>query len=79
LHESFGQKPRQAISFYRPEPQCGLNDVLIRVDRTGIYGTGLHIYKWMRGRGAPFLCRWLSDEFVGKSSKSERTSQFLRG
>jgi threonine 3-dehydrogenase len=29
-----------------PEPQCGLNDVLIRIDRTGICGTDLHIYKW---------------------------------
>jgi threonine 3-dehydrogenase len=29
-----------------PEPPCGLNDVLIRVDRTGICGTDLHIYKW---------------------------------
>src|SRR5216110_3287635 len=29
-----------------PEPKGGLNDVLIRVDRTGICGTDLHIYKW---------------------------------
>ncbi len=29
-----------------PEPQVGINDVLIRVDRTGICGTDLHIYKW---------------------------------
>ena len=29
-----------------PEPGCGINDVLIRVDRTGICGTDLHIYKW---------------------------------
>lgn len=29
-----------------PEPAMGLNDVLIRVDRTGICGTDLHIYKW---------------------------------
>src|SRR5258706_15099424 len=28
------------------KPKCGLNDVLIRVDRTGICGTDLHIYKW---------------------------------
>ena len=27
-------------------PGIGLNDVLIRVDRTGICGTDLHIYKW---------------------------------
>jgi threonine 3-dehydrogenase len=29
-----------------PMPQVGPNDVLIRVDRTGICGTDLHIYKW---------------------------------
>lgn len=29
-----------------PEPVCGLNDVKIRVDRTGICGTDLHIYNW---------------------------------
>ena len=29
-----------------PEPGMGINDVLIRVDRTGICGTDLHIYKW---------------------------------
>ncbi|MCA9085644.1 MAG: L-threonine 3-dehydrogenase [Planctomycetaceae bacterium] len=29
-----------------PEPQVGLNDVLIRVDRTGICGTDVHIYQW---------------------------------
>jgi threonine 3-dehydrogenase len=29
-----------------PEPTIGPNDVLIRVDRTGICGTDIHIYKW---------------------------------
>ena len=29
-----------------PEPRPGINDLLIRVDRTGICGTDLHIYKW---------------------------------
>jgi threonine 3-dehydrogenase len=29
-----------------PEPKCGINDVLIHIDRTGICGTDLHIYKW---------------------------------
>ena len=29
-----------------PEPEVGINDVLIRVDRTGICGTDLHIYEW---------------------------------
>ncbi len=29
-----------------PEPVCGVNDVLIKVDRTGICGTDVHIYEW---------------------------------
>ena len=29
-----------------PKPSYGINDVLIRVDRTGICGTDVHIYKW---------------------------------
>lgn len=28
------------------DPQIGINDVLIRVDRTGICGTDLHVYEW---------------------------------
>src|SRR5881409_662474 len=30
----------------QPVPRIGINDVLIRVDKTGICGTDLHIYKW---------------------------------
>ncbi|HEV3145350.1 MAG TPA: L-threonine 3-dehydrogenase [Gemmataceae bacterium] len=29
-----------------PEPKVGPSDVLIRIDRTGICGTDLHIYNW---------------------------------
>ncbi|NIC05728.1 L-threonine 3-dehydrogenase [Billgrantia bachuensis] len=29
-----------------PEPQVGINDVLIKVKRTAICGTDVHIYKW---------------------------------
>jgi len=29
-----------------PEPKVGINDVLIRVHKTGICGTDLHIYSW---------------------------------
>ena len=29
-----------------PVPTIGINDVLIRVEKTGICGTDLHIYKW---------------------------------
>ncbi len=29
-----------------PEPQIGINDVLVRVSKTGICGTDLHIHNW---------------------------------
>lgn len=29
-----------------PDPKIGINDVLIKVDRAGICGTDVHIYKW---------------------------------
>ncbi len=29
-----------------PEPEIGVNDVLIRVQKTGICGTDVHIYEW---------------------------------
>lgn len=29
-----------------PMPTIGINDVLVKVDRTGVCGTDLHIYKW---------------------------------
>ena len=29
-----------------PEPSIGINDVLIKVDRTGICGTDVHIHNW---------------------------------
>ncbi|MFM7844937.1 MAG: L-threonine 3-dehydrogenase [Planctomycetota bacterium] len=29
-----------------PEPKLGINDVMIRIHRTGICGTDVHIYKW---------------------------------
>src|SRR5712664_3053410 len=29
-----------------PDPEVGINDVLMRVHKTGICGTDLHIYEW---------------------------------
>jgi threonine 3-dehydrogenase len=50
-----------------PEPAPGINDVLIRVDRTGICGTDLHIYKWdawaQRTIPVPMV---VGHEFVGE-------------
>ncbi|HEX4646601.1 MAG TPA: alcohol dehydrogenase catalytic domain-containing protein, partial [Verrucomicrobiae bacterium] len=50
-----------------PVPEIGLNDVLIKVDRTGICGTDIHIYKWdawaQRTIPAPMV---VGHEFVGE-------------
>jgi len=50
-----------------PEPKIGINDVLIRVHRTGICGTDVHIYKWdawaARTIRVPLV---IGHEFVGE-------------
>ena len=50
-----------------PEPEIGINDVLVRVDRTGICGTDLHIESWdpwaARTIHAPIV---VGHEFVGE-------------
>jgi len=50
-----------------PDPSIGINDVLIRVQLTGICGTDLHIYQWddwaQRTIPAPMV---IGHEFVGE-------------
>jgi len=50
-----------------PVPSIGINDVLIRVERTGICGTDLHIYQWdewaQRTIPVPMV---VGHEFVGQ-------------
>ena len=50
-----------------PEPEYGINDVLIRVRRTGICGTDVHIYQWdewaQRTIPVPMV---IGHEFVGE-------------
>ena len=50
-----------------PEPELGINDVMIRVHKTGICGTDLHIYKWdswaSRTIPVPMI---VGHEFVGE-------------
>ncbi len=50
-----------------PQPKIGINDVLIRIDRTGICGTDLHIYNWdawaQRTIHVPMI---VGHEFVGE-------------
>jgi len=53
-----------------PEPAVGINDVLVRVLRTGLCGTDLHIYNWdewaQRTIPVPMA---IGHEFVGKIVK----------
>src|SRR5579864_3723986 len=50
-----------------PEPEIGINDVLVRVRRTGICGTDLHIHRWdawaARTIRVPLV---IGHEFVGE-------------
>ena len=64
-----------------PEPKCGINDVLIRIDRTGICGTDLHIYKWdawaQKTIPVPMV---VGHEFVGEIVEvGENVSDFFAG
>lgn len=50
-----------------PEPEIGINDVLIKVDRTGICGTDVHIYKWDEWAQATIpVPMVVGHEFVGE-------------
>jgi threonine 3-dehydrogenase len=64
-----------------PEPTCGINDVLIRVHKTGICGTDLHIYNWdawaQRTIPVPMV---VGHEFVGEViSVGSNVSDFFPG
>lgn len=64
-----------------PAPECGINDVLIRVDRTGICGTDLHIYEWddwaRRTIPVPLV---VGHEFVGEVVETgSNVSDFFPG
>ena len=50
-----------------PDPKIGINDVLIKVDRTGICGTDIHIYKWDNWAQATIpVPMVVGHEFVGE-------------
>ncbi len=50
-----------------PEPEVGINDVLIRVERTGICGTDLHIWDWNAwAQEAVVTPLVIGHEFVGR-------------
>jgi threonine 3-dehydrogenase len=61
-------KPEQGLRLEQvPEPDIGINDVLIRVRKTGICGTDLHIWSWdewaQRTIPVPMV---IGHEFVGE-------------
>lgn len=49
-----------------PEPEIGSRDVLIKVEKTGVCGTDLHIYNWDEwAQGAVKVPNVIGHEFVG--------------
>src|ERR1041384_1710548 len=60
-------------------PKIGINDVLIRVDRTGICGTDVHIYKWdawaQKTIPVPMV---VGHEFVGEIAEIGRSVKGLK-
>ena len=53
-----------------PEPTCGVNDVLIKVKRTAICGTDMHIWKWDEwARSTIPVPMVVGHEFVGEIVK----------
>jgi threonine 3-dehydrogenase len=61
-------KPEQGLWLQEvPEPTASINDVLIKVHRTGICGTDLHIHAWDAwARGAVPVPLVIGHEFVGE-------------
>jgi threonine 3-dehydrogenase len=64
-----------------PQPEIGINDVLIKIDRTGICGTDVHIYKWddwaRRTIPVPMV---VGHEFVGEVVEvGANVNDFRRG
>jgi threonine 3-dehydrogenase len=50
-----------------PMPEMGINDCLIEIDRTGICGTDMHIYKWDSWAQATIpIPMTVGHEFVGR-------------
>jgi threonine 3-dehydrogenase len=64
-----------------PEPEVGINDVLIRVDKTAICGTDLHIYQWNEWAQHTIpIPMVVGHEFVGEVAKvGSNVSDFSPG
>ncbi len=70
----------------RPTPACGIDDVLIRVHRTGICGTDLHIWNWDEwSQEAVAVSTVIGHEFagevaqVGSNVRGFEVGQFVSG
>lgn len=50
------------------QPEYGYNDLLIKIKKTAICGTDVHIYKWDEWSQKPFQYLWLS--VMNTSAKS---------
>jgi threonine 3-dehydrogenase len=64
-----------------PQPEIGINDVLIRVWRTGICGTDVHIWKWDEwARKTIPIPMVVGHEFVGEvAAVGSNVTDFHRG
>ncbi len=64
-----------------PEPEIGINDVLIRVERASICGTDLHIYNWDEwARKTIPVPMVIGHEFVGRIERAgANVSDFFPG
>ena len=50
-----------------PDPQLTINDVLIKIDRTGVCGTDMHIYEWNEWAAKTIpVPMVIGHEFVGR-------------
>ena len=53
-------KPEAGLRMeYVPVPEPGPDEVLIKVKKSAICGTDVHIWNGMNGRPAPYRCQWL--------------------
>ena len=55
-----------------PEPELGINDVLIKIRRTAICGTDMHIYNWDSWAQRPSRYPWWSG--MNLSVRSSRSA-----
>src|SRR6056300_1068887 len=53
-----------------PEPECGNNDVIVKIHKTAICGTDVHIYNWDEwAQKTIAVPMHIGHEFVGKVDK----------